>query len=427
MKPTSIHRYFLISWLIPVVSALVGSCLLALGLSYLDYVNQREFDLSRMAESAPTIERRVAAEILLKDMGALGPVVAQLRTEYDLKSLQVVSADLELPRNSSRSLFYKTVIQGIESNRAILLERSASAFVSFIQLRHFILALLPMGLLAAVGFFLQRRYLRRHLIDPVEALADTLVDSKRIDENWPTEVREISAKLSEAFSEREQAVFGKVARGIMHDIRTHLHSIHTATQLTEAASDDEQRFQRKGKLLAACVRNIPKIKEIVDLSLDTSREIVLKPREADISKTIDQAISILDEIAKAKGVTLTKEVSGPLFSVHDPVQLERAFTNIIKNAIEAVDEASGQKVVSVKAIQNENEVRIVFEDTGLGISDLESIVRPLKSTKLHGTGLGLFVSRKILEAHAGTLKAGRSDDFGGAKFIVTLPAVEVRT
>lgn len=422
MRQRSAKELLLLSWLVPMACTLVGSAALAFGLSYLDYSNNRRSETNRLEELAPTIGRRVSAEILLKDQGTLGPVIEQLKTEYSLHSLKVTDG-FESTKSSAIKAEWKIPL-GSET-KVILLERTPLVYSSFIQLRHFLLALLPTLLMAALGFSLQRRFLRTHFIQPVEALAETSLGERAPDSSWPIEIQAIAQKLSESFSSREQAVFGRVAKGIIHDIRTNLHSMGTATQLVEGAKDPQDRLRRFEKLYSACTRNIPKIRSIVDLSLDSSREISMKPELADVGEALEQALDTLAELAISKGVQLSGDTSETLLAIHDPLQLERVVLNLVKNAIEATDQVSGKKIVRVGARKTPEGVLIEVEDSGHGLSDPSSVFRPLKSSKTHGVGLGLFVSKKIVDAHLGRMETGVSAELGGAKFTVHLPA-EVR-
>ena len=421
MRKRSLKELLLISWLIPMLGTILGGCILALGLSYLDYSNFRRVEQNRLEEIAPTVGRRVVAELLLGEQGTLGPVVSQLKSEYGFSTLEMY---FQSPENKGSTVRAEWPIPGDKDGRILVIERETKAFPFFIQIRHFLLALLPTALLAAFGFLLQRRFLRIHFIAPVEALAEISVGERPTDKTWPLEIQEIAGRLSEAFSSREQAVFGQVARGIIHDIRTNLHSMGTATQLVEATKDPEIREARLEKLYSACSRNIPKIRSIVDLSLDTSREIAMQPKLLNVNETVNQALNTLEEMAQAKGVKILNEMKGNLVATHDPIQMERVLVNLVRNAIEATAETQAEKRVVIGALDEPNRISIVVEDSGAGLPNPSSIFRPLKSSKVHGVGLGLFVSRKIVEAHRGKLEPSNSSSLGGAKFTVTLPKEE---
>lgn len=418
MKQKSIKDYLWLSWFLPMACTILGSCALAFGLSYLDFVSYRRSEVNRLNELAPTVSRRVAAELLLKDQGRLEPVIQQLKEDYSLVNLEVISMKKKV---DSKDIFTQLEISLKDENKFVAMERAMPAFSTFIQFRHFLLALLPALLMASFGFLLQRRFLRTFLIHPIESLAETSTGERTVDKDWPLEIQAIAQKLAESFSNREQAIFGQVAKGIIHDIRTNLHSMHTATQLVVTASDDKSRELRLEKLLSACVRNIPKIRSIVDLSLDSSREISMNPRRAEVGKTLEQALANLEEMSRARGVEITNEKCESIFVVHDPIQLERVLTNLLKNAIEATDDCAHEKKVKVSVKNHSFGLKIEVEDSGKGIADANAIFRPLKSSKTHGVGLGLFVSKKIVEAHGGSLAFTSSADLSGARFTVNLP------
>lgn len=109
---------------------------------------------------------------------------------------------------------------------------------------------------------------------------------------------------------------------------------------------------------------------------------------------------------------------------YDPTQLERAVTNLVKNAVEAASQNRASPalvVISASSLPDEG-CHIVVEDTGPGLGDDPSrVLRSIRSTKTHGSGLGLVISRKIIEAHSGRLLAGTSQNLGGARFDVILP------
>jgi signal transduction histidine kinase len=110
--------------------------------------------------------------------------------------------------------------------------------------------------------------------------------------------------------------------------------------------------------------------------------------------------------------------------VGDRVQLQQVVMNLIVNSIEAMKDVTGMREMIVRARQSENEqILVSISDTGVGIPPqlVEQIFDPFFTTKAHGTGMGLRISRSIIESHGGRLWAvtpsGR-----GATFQFTLPA-----
>ncbi|NDC25550.1 MAG: ATP-binding protein, partial [Proteobacteria bacterium] len=122
-------------------------------------------------------------------------------------------------------------------------------------------------------------------------------------------------------------------------------------------------------------------------------------------------------------IELQDKASG-LVVEHDPIQMERVFTNLIKNAIEscAATEKGREVFISARKDFRAKSLVISVDDAGQGLPlEPQSVFRLLKSTKLHGSGLGLIVSRKIVEAHGGKLVPSHSPLLGGARFEVFLP------
>ena len=110
----------------------------------------------------------------------------------------------------------------------------------------------------------------------------------------------------------------------------------------------------------------------------------------------------------------------------DELQLEQVFLNLLRNAIDATAQMpAGRRRISVEALITSSAVEIAIEDNGLGIAaGFEPLLfEPFETTKATGMGLGLSISRQIVESHGGKLWYERSEG-GGARFIVRLPAVK---
>jgi len=102
------------------------------------------------------------------------------------------------------------------------------------------------------------------------------------------------------------------------------------------------------------------------------------------------------------------------------------FINLISNAIEAMEGNRLPPLVQVRAaVTRQNEMLVQVIDNGPGVPDKEKIFDAFVTTKAKGMGIGLAVSRSIVEAHGGRLWA-ENDSNGGARFSVTLPLSSVR-
>lgn len=243
------------------------------------------------------------------------------------------------------------------------------------------------------------------------------------------ELEDLKFKIAEvierANKSRDQAVIGQVTSGIMHDIKTPLHSIVTASHLVaEQAPHSEDRSMMLENLFNMCRNNIPLIREIIETTLDGNRNIQIKKSNSNLRETIDNALILTKDFSKFRNVNIEVDVPQELFCDYDATQFARVINNLLKNGIEAATEGRGatEPMVRVSALQNGTSINLIVEDSGPGFKGSpEKLFRAFRTTKVRGTGLGLLVSRKIVEAHNGKIEATNSSIYGGAKMEVVLP------
>ena len=145
-----------------------------------------------------------------------------------------------------------------------------------------------------------------------------------------------------------------------------------------------------------------------------------------LPKLIEEASALALVGAKEHGVSVRYDMDTSVDLVlADRVQVQQVVLNLIRNAIDAMEEAPVRRLtVAIKRISAE-QAEIAIADTGSGISPAiaDQLFQPFITTKRTGMGVGLSISRTIVEAHGGHLKAEPNRD-GGATFRFTLPTVE---
>jgi two-component system sensor histidine kinase RstB len=284
--------------------------------------------------------------------------------------------------------------------------------------------------LSGIGLSIQLRYLRKKIIDPVNSLVMVASNGLPINASWPNEVQEIGEELRSSFEAKEQAVFSLLVRGVIHDIKTFLHSLLIATEVIGEASDPEKRLRRLENLYAASKINLPKMKRIIELTLDGGRTIEVSRTSHKLLDTVAEAIAANSSYARECNVSIAYAEIHPVEAVHDPVQLERAMSNLIRNGIEAA--ASGdlgqpkcrEVQVSVQKLDNDT-VEVNIDDSGSGYDGYPSKFMPTASKKAHGAGLGLYITQKIVHGHDGQLVVNKSKVLGGARFSVQIPTGDI--
>lgn len=419
-RPKQIKHYIFHSWLIAGVIAFSASLILFFTLGFFSYNKATEIAKSELTEKATKAARRISAELLLEGRGSPESVRLQMQKDFSIEQIEILPINQFLKTNSDY-IQVQVPIPNLESKFYL------SAAIKGIEYHnHFNFLLLVscfslIGLIVISGLWIQIKYLKKHIIKPIESLVAISTGEKVACDNWPAELQEISNKLNQSFREREQVVYSQVAQGVIHDIRTLLQSLQVATDL----ASEKQSEERYKNLLAVSKSKLPNLLAIINTALDGSREIKIQPTSSDLIKTLKNSIETNQAIAISKNIKIDFETkSESLITVHDPVQLERVFTNILKNAVEAVEDYQNVDKKIKITCENllPNKVKVTVEDNGHGLpSKAENVFRLLKSTKTHGSGLGLLVSRKIVEAHSGSIKASHSVDLKGAKFEIEMP------
>jgi PAS domain S-box-containing protein len=210
------------------------------------------------------------------------------------------------------------------------------------------------------------------------------------------------------------AAIGQLAGMVGHDLRNPLCSIRSAVYVIK--KKQQNLNESSLEMLNIIEKSIDYSNKIINDLLDFSREIHLEFEEITAKSIID---NILRGINIPKNVKIVYQTEFDPFISVDTGKLERVFTNIIRNAIDAMPEGG---ILEISNRQIGKYVEIVFADTGIGMTNetLSKIFTPLFTTKSQGMGFGLAICKRIVEAHEGTIEV--SSEIGkGTKFTVRIP------
>jgi signal transduction histidine kinase len=174
-------------------------------------------------------------------------------------------------------------------------------------------------------------------------------------------------------------------------------------------------------------QSLTKATSMLQQLLNLSRKKPEKRELSDIGTILENSLALLQFKLIKKWITVEKNLQADLPKLWvDYAQIEQVFTNIILNAIDAMENGGILCITTKhhpqKSAKKHPYVEIIFEDTGCGIPTeiLEKAFEPFYTTKDSGTGLGLFISYGIIEKHGGTIDVASSPD-KGAKFKICLP------
>jgi signal transduction histidine kinase len=144
-------------------------------------------------------------------------------------------------------------------------------------------------------------------------------------------------------------------------------------------------------------------------------------RRANINSVLTDVLEIMQGVCSPEKYEFKPFLSAEVTEINcDPDKLKQVFINIISNGLEAMPDGGAVRVYT-EILQNGIEVRIADEGMGIPEEELEHIFEPFYTTRETGSGLGLSISYKIIEAHGGEIWA-YSEPAKGSSFIIQLPA-----
>ncbi|MFO0806561.1 MAG: ATP-binding protein [Gemmataceae bacterium] len=239
----------------------------------------------------------------------------------------------------------------------------------------------------------------------------------KLEERIAERTRELEETQAQVLHQEKMAAFGLLAAGIAHEVGNPLTGISTLVQLLEQRDPDEYTRERLGLVNAQLTRIQSTLRELVTFSRpasDTRDHVSLR----DI---VDEALGIAKYYKGVKGRAIRAEIPHDLpaiLGVRD--QLVQVFFNLVLNAIDATKKGGR---VTIAAFEENGRITATVSDDGHGIEPQhrERLFRPYFTTKKHGTGLGLFVTRKLVESHGGTVECVSLEE--GTEFRLTFPAM----
>jgi len=228
-------------------------------------------------------------------------------------------------------------------------------------------------------------------------------------------------------SERHEA-WESVARKLAHEIKNPLTPIQlTIDRLKNKYSDSIQTEEKKNfdDYLTTIIKQIKQIENLVNEFSDFAR--MPKPilKENNLVEIIRNNINLLKEVNTSISFKF-KHLKNSVIIYCDYEQMNRVFLNLIKNAIESIQEKSlknsdFKKEINIEIISNNDYITVNIKDNGIGFStsNIKNIIKPYYTTKIKGTGLGLPIVNKIIYDHNGVINFLPKKD--GAKVELNFP------
>jgi PAS domain S-box-containing protein len=222
-------------------------------------------------------------------------------------------------------------------------------------------------------------------------------------------------------------LMGEMASGIAHEVNQPLAAISSYTQVSLNLIDtDSPDLVKLSETLLKTQEQALRAGRIIHRMREFVKSHAKRPSAADINALIHNAVDLCMADLKQNNIKLELALTNNLPSIYvDQIQIEQVIINLIRNSVEAlqnVPERQKRQIEIHSQLTAGNDILIRMKDNGPGLNEdqIQQILTPFYTTKADGMGMGLSISRSIVEAHEGSLHF-ESQSGKGACFYFTLP------
>ncbi|MCK4421813.1 GHKL domain-containing protein [candidate division WOR-3 bacterium] len=227
-----------------------------------------------------------------------------------------------------------------------------------------------------------------------------------------TEIREID----ESLRRRERlAALGEMTAGMAHEIRNPLAAIKAGIEYLSRDFKDDSKGYNYIKII---LNEIGRLERIVKDMVAYASQRPSNKSKIDLKDVIETTLMTFQEQLREQDIKVKKYLKGELICMVDEDELVTVVTNLLLNALEAIEKDG---TIEISGEEEKNNIKITLKDDGGGIQEdiLPKIFNPFFTTKHRGTGLGLSIIHRIIQNHSGTINA--SNEKRGASFTITIP------
>ena len=319
---------------------------------------------------------------------------------------------------------------------AMVVQPTSEAFAVSDEMSAQLLAAIGLSLLVTVvvGWVWARGFITRifALTAATQAIAEGRLDERvriggsdeihQLGESFNSMADRLVELQEDVRKQERQAMFGRIAAGLVHDLSHPIQNIGNSCKLIVKMFDDHdyrETFKR------TVDREMVMIKRVLDDLRNIARPIPLERFPVEINRSVSEAVESMQQHAETAGVTLQVELAPePSFIEGDVFALGRVYRNLVLNAIQAT--APGG-LITVQTELHGDRVSVRIIDTGCGIpaDRLTAIFEDFVTTKRRGLGLGLAISRKIVDQLGGRITV-TSEVGKGTTFALDFPRTRAR-
>lgn len=237
-----------------------------------------------------------------------------------------------------------------------------------------------------------------------------------------SQLRELERTQRDLVQQEKLAAIGRVAAGVAHEVRNPLGVIRASAAMVQESFEPGEDLYRACEFI--CEETL-RLNSLITSLLTLSRPAELRSRSVSVEKVVERAISLASDQLRAREIELERETEPTGLEITaDPDLLCQVVYGLVSNASEALQEG-GRIVLRTRRL--DDGVRVEVADSGAGVEPdvVPHLFEPFFTTKATGTGLGLPMAERIVNAHHGSLHfvggAGAGPGGQGACFRLDLP------
>ncbi len=236
----------------------------------------------------------------------------------------------------------------------------------------------------------------------------------------------LSMKTASLYAEKLRterlATVGMTATTLAHEIKNPLSSIKTFSQLLPEKYSDEEFRDTFAAIVPGEIQRIDNL--VTELLTFTRNAPSSNMERIEITTLIEDSLKLLSDQFRKSNVKVIKDYSEPLYIKGERVRIKQALINILSNGCQAMENGGVLKIATVF----DDKININIEDSGVGIheKDIERVFEPFFTTKATGNGLGLTISKKIIEDHGGSISVSSRQNEGTVFTLSFEPADDVK-
>jgi signal transduction histidine kinase len=357
--------------------------------------------------------------------------IEELGRQSDIDYIALLDGDLKIVAHTNRTFLdqketdphiLKVRSDGRELSRITVVDGGKRDYeiVKPIRLNGSTFGFLKIGLSLAPVEQAWRNSLSSILVLGVAILTVGILGMAVIFYNQHSHMREVSSLQAEVARRERLAALGDLAATVAHEIRNPLNSVSMGLQRLKGEfhpTEDEGEYARFIELMRG---EVARLNSIVEEFLSLARPLELKPEEVRIDEVLRELAALAGSDAETAKVEIDIVAPADLPAARvDRNYFKQVLLNLVLNAIQAMPDG-GRLTLEAKAARGDLILEVTDNGAGIAKEVLPRIFEPYFTTKTRGSGLGLVIARRIVEAHGGSLTA-ESEAGRGSRFRIAIP------